>query len=148
MSKFFILSGDESTISSPKQQVLQKPEQSSSNKEEIHENMNCFLTEVRGFPQFIASTLAPYLESKVNNFQGGQVSQCLYFWKQLTSDRTILQTVSGEFIDFMGDPPKHHIFLTAFLKVTQNCLTKSIKKCVKGMLTYSWRIYITNIHCL
>jgi hypothetical protein len=67
--------------------------------------MNCFLTEVRRFPQFIASTLAPYLESKVNNFQGGQVSQCLYFWKQLTSDKTILQTVSGEFIDFMGDPP-------------------------------------------
>ena len=88
-----------------KEPVLQKPEKSSSNKEEIHENMNCFLTEVRGFPQFIASTLAPYLESKVNNVQGGQVSQCLHFWKQLTSDRTILQTVSGEFIDFITDPP-------------------------------------------
>ncbi len=62
----------------PEATGLQKPEQSSSNKEEIHENMNCFLTEVRRFPQF-ASTLAPYLESKVNNFQGGQVSQCLYF---------------------------------------------------------------------
>ncbi len=33
------------------------------------------------------------------------MSQCLYFWKQLTLDRTILQTVSGEFIDFIGDPP-------------------------------------------
>ena len=67
--------------------------------------MNVFLTKVRGFPQFVANTLIPYLKNKVKKFRGGQVSQCLDFWRQLTSDRTILQTVSGELMDFISDPP-------------------------------------------
>ena len=33
------------------------------------------------------------------------MSQCLDFWRQLTSDRTILQTVSGEIVEFISDPP-------------------------------------------
>ena len=66
--------------------------------------MNVFLTKVRGFSQFVANTLTPYLKNKVEKFEGGQVSQCLVFGGQLTSDRTILQTVSGEIVEFISDP--------------------------------------------
>ena len=93
--------------------------------------MNSFLTEVRGFTQFIANTLIPYLENKVNNFHGGQVSHCLDFWRQLTSDRTILQTVSGEIMEFIGDPPTQTSHPpNSVCKGHTNLLAKEIKSLV------------------
>jgi hypothetical protein len=86
----FTASG-EGPLLSPTQSIIQA--KSRPSKEEVHENMNCFLSEVRDFPQFVDSSLLPYLKEKVNFFQGGQVSNILDAWKQLTSDKCILQTV-------------------------------------------------------
>ena len=41
----------------------------------------------------------------VDLFSGGQIRSCLTQWEALTSDQSILQTVKGELIDFIGDPP-------------------------------------------
>jgi hypothetical protein len=47
----------------------------------------------------------PYLENCINKFVGGQISKCLKKWESITYDTTIIQTVKGEKIEFLGEPP-------------------------------------------
>ena len=48
----------------------------------------------------IDSSLILYLLAKVNSFKGGQLSLPKHEWVTLTTDATILQTISGECIEF------------------------------------------------
>lgn len=50
----------------------------------------------------------PYLENSKNCFVGGQISNFLPKWESITSDPTILQTVKGETITFIGKPPTQY----------------------------------------
>ena len=45
----------------------------------------------------------------IDCFIGGQMSQCLTKWESITSDPTILQTVKGEKIEFLGQPPMQYV---------------------------------------
>ena len=52
----------------------------------------------------INSSLIPYLRAKVNSFKGGQLSLHIHEWVTLITDATILQTISGECIEFISQP--------------------------------------------
>ena len=62
--------------------------------------------QVMQFSKNLDTYLRPYLEYKVKNFRGGQISTHLTQWEALTSDNTILQTVVGDTIEFIEQPPE------------------------------------------
>ena len=45
-------------------------------------------------------------------FCGGQIKYFISQWEGLPSDKSILQTVKGEVIEFIGDPPTCSIYPT------------------------------------
>ena len=51
------------------------------------------------------SHVIPYLKAKVLSFRGGQLSLFHHKWTSLTSDVNILQTISGDCIEFISIPP-------------------------------------------
>jgi hypothetical protein len=51
--------------------------------------------------------MLPILTQHINSFFGGQIQTFLPQWEALTSDPAILQTVRGEIIEFLTDPPKN-----------------------------------------
>ena len=63
-------------------------------------------SQVMQFSKNFDTYLRPYLEYKVKNFRGGQISTHLTQWEALTSDKTILQTVVGDTIEFIEQPPE------------------------------------------
>ena len=54
--------------------------------------------------------LIPYLQAKVKSFKGGQLSLYQHEWAKLTTDGSILQTISGECIEFLSEPPSQSAF--------------------------------------
>jgi len=50
-------------------------------------------------PQYVE-----YCRFKANTFRAGQIVDKLDHWKTLTSDREILDTVTGQTIDFISEP--------------------------------------------
>ena len=74
-------------------------------QEEIHQELNNIKSKVSEFPPFVVSRLIPYFRAKVNSFKGGQLSSFCHKWERLTSDASILQIISGDYIEFLCDPP-------------------------------------------
>ena len=64
---------------------------------------------VSDFPLFIETTLRPYLQSRYDTFQTGNISHSLDAWKEMTSDKDILSTVMGMSIEFCGKPIQHYL---------------------------------------
>ena len=52
----------------------------------------------------LVPSLIKYFEHKVANFKAGQLSTSYFAWKELTSDPEILETVSGQRIEFNQNP--------------------------------------------
>ena len=65
----------------------------------ISQRTKCHQNEGKRVP--IDSSLIPYLRAKVNSFKGGQLSLHIHEWATLTTDALILQTISGECIEFI-----------------------------------------------
>ena len=59
--------------------------------------------QVRQYESLVPS-LFKYFEHKVANFKVGQLSTFYFAWKDLTSDSEILETVSGQRIEFYQKP--------------------------------------------
>ena len=57
--------------------------------------------------QYVATILKD-LHKKVNCFEAGRISQCIYKWRQITSDPEILDVVSGYDIELIEGPPPQH----------------------------------------
>ena len=53
----------------------------------------------------MVSHVIPYLKTKVQSFRGGQLSLFRHKWEKLTTDANILQTISGDCIKFISNPP-------------------------------------------
>ena len=49
--------------------------------------------------------LVPELKTKVDNFRAGSINQSINLWKDITSDYSIIDTVSGLSLEFDGEPP-------------------------------------------
>ena len=64
---------------------------------------------VSDFPLFIETTLRPYLQSRCDTFQAGNISHSLDVWKEMTSDKDILSTVMGMSIEFSDKPIQHYL---------------------------------------
>ena len=54
---------------------------------------------------YMVSHVIPYLKTKVQSFRGGQLSLFRHKWEKLTTDANILQTISGDCIKFISNPP-------------------------------------------
>ena len=55
-------------------------------QEEIHKTFESLKSQVHNFPSYVATTLKPCLQSKVDKFRAGQLSEFYSEWQQLTSD--------------------------------------------------------------
>lgn len=53
----------------------------------------------------MVSHVIPYLKTKVQSSRGGQLSLFRHKWEKLTTDANILQTISGDCIKFISNPP-------------------------------------------
>ena len=67
-------------------------------KEDVDSQLNCFLNEK-----------LPYLHYLVSTFKAGRLYDHYNYWKTLTSDKYILQTVAGMAIDFIDIPSQYFI---------------------------------------
>ena len=90
---FFIQPWEE-TISSPQQE-----------RRKTFPDVSALISQVNEHSTIIEIHVKPYLENCINKFVGGQISKCLKKWVSITYDPTIIQTVTGEKIEFLGEPP-------------------------------------------
>ena len=74
-------------------------------QEKFHKELNILESKVTVFPEYIDSSLIPYLRAKVKLFRRGQLSLHIHEWEKLTLDASILQSISGECIKFISQPP-------------------------------------------
>jgi hypothetical protein len=63
--------------------------------------------QVTQFQSYFNTNILPILTQHINSFYGRQIQTFLLQWETLTSDPAILQTVRGEIIEFLTDPPKN-----------------------------------------
>ena len=77
-----------------------------------------------------------YFRSRSNGFKAGKLKHYLHKWKEFTSDKEILQTVSGFKLELLGDPPvKHNSCIPQFLKEDESAVDLEIKKLsAKGVI--------------
>ena len=50
-------------------------------QEEIHHTLKNLNPHVQNFPSYVETTVKPYLQSKVDNFRGGQLSEVYSEWQ-------------------------------------------------------------------
>ena len=61
--------------------------------------------------------ISAYFRSRSNQFKTGKLKQYFHQWKELTSDKEILETVWGLKLEILGDPPvKHNSYIPQFSK--------------------------------
>jgi hypothetical protein len=72
-------------------------------------DISSLIAQVNNHSQIIDSYVRPYLINCIDCFIGGQISQYFTKWESITSDPTILQTVKGEKIEFLGQPPMQYV---------------------------------------
>jgi len=65
------------------------------------------MLQVTGFVDFIP-TLLEYLVSQAICFKSGQLTSFIDNWRRITSDKEILQMVSGQYIAFDKVPSQEH----------------------------------------
>ena len=75
-------------------------------RQEQRQDSSSVSPQVMQYSKNLDTYLRPYLEYKVKNFRGGQISTHLTQWEALTSENTILQTVVGDTIEFIEQPPE------------------------------------------
>ena len=88
----------------------------------------------------------------MTHFQGGQISNKIFQWRSLTSDRHILDIIKGDRIDFITIPPINHYAINA-IEVADETLVQSeldkllskgiIKKTFHEPVEYVSPIFIT-----
>ena len=74
-------------------------------QEQIHKTLESLKSQIHNFPGYVETTLKPYLQSKVDNFRLGQLSDVYSEWQKLTADASILQCTAGDDIKFTELPP-------------------------------------------
>ena len=120
--KFFVLGQQtQNTIlpTIPKQQTIQK------------------LTNIVSIKPLEILSARAYFRSKSNEFNAGKLKHYFRKWKDLTSDKEILQTVLGLKLEYLGDPPKkHNSYIPQFSKKDQSAINLGIQKLLaKGVIT-------------
>ena len=82
-------------------------------------------------------SIRAYFKSRNNEFKAGKLKRYLQNWKELTSNKEILQTVLGLKLEFSGDPPvKHNSYIPQFSKEDESAIDLEIQKIlVKGVIT-------------
>ena len=81
-------------------------------------------------------SIRAYFRSRSNEFKAGKLKHYSHKWEELTSDKEILQTVSGLKLEFLGDPPvKHNSYIPQFSKEDESAVDLEIKKLLaKGVI--------------
>lgn len=91
------------------QQYGKSMPQPKERQEEIKQLITQPKNSVSDFPLFIDATLQPYLQSRCDTFQAGNISHSLDAWKGITSDKDILCTVMGMPVEFCDKPVQHYL---------------------------------------
>ena len=72
-------------------------------------------------------SLRAYFKSRSNKFKADKLKHHFHKWKELTSDKKILQAVLG--LKLFGDPPvKRNSYIPQFSKVNESAIDLEIQK--------------------
>ena len=95
------------------------------------------LTNIVSIKSLDIASIRAYFGSRSNEFKAGKLKHYFHKWKELTSDKEILQTVLSLKLEFFGDPPvKHNSFIRQFSKEDESAIDlESQKLLAKGVLT-------------
>ena len=95
------------------------------------------LTNIVSIKPFNIMSIRAYVRSRSNEFKAGRLKHYFRKWKELTSDKEILQTVLGLQLEFLGDPPvKHNSYIPQFSKEDEAATDLEIQKLLaKGVIT-------------
>ena len=84
-------------------------------------------------------SIKAYFRSRSNEFKAGKLKHYFHKWKELTSDKEILQTVLGLKLEFLGDPSEKHqknSYIPQFSKEDESAINSEIQKLLaKGVIT-------------
>ena len=74
-------------------------------------------------------SIRAYFRSRSNEFKACKLKHYFHKWKELTSDKKILQTVLGPKLEILGDPPvKHNSYIPQFSKEDESAADLEIQK--------------------
>ena len=72
----------------------------------------------------------PYLQQKVKVFKAGQIAYYILAWKELTSDKTVLKIVEGDYIESIKKSLfKIDTHIIPSLKISFHYLNKNYSHC-------------------
>ena len=72
-------------------------------------------------------SIRAYFRSRSKAGKAGKLKHYFHKWKELTSDKEILQTVLGLKLEFLDDPPvKHNSYLPHFSKEDESAIDLEI----------------------
>ena len=72
-------------------------------------------------------SIRTYFRSRSNEFKAGKLKHYFHKWKELTSDKEILQTVLGLKLEFLSDPPeKYNSYIPQFSKENESAIDLEI----------------------
>ena len=95
------------------------------------------LTNIVSIKSLDVLSIRAYSKSRNNEFKAGKLKRYFHKWKELTSNKEILQTVLGLKLEFWGDPPvKHNSYIPQFSKEDEAATDLEIQKLLaKGVIT-------------
>ena len=93
------------------------------------------LTNIVSIKPLRILSIRAYFRSRSNDFNG-KLKHYFQKWKELTSDKEILQTVMGLKLEFLGDPPvKNNSYIPQFSKEDEPAIDLEIQKLLaKGVI--------------
>ena len=91
-----------------------------------------------------------YFRLRSNEFKAGKLKHYFHKWKELTSDKEMLQTVLVWELEFLGgQPEKHNPYIPQFSKEDKSAINLEIQKLLaKGVITkceYETSEYMSSI---
>ena len=87
------------------------------------------LTNIVSIKPLDTLSIRTYFRSRKNEFKADKLTNYFEKWKELTSDKYVLQVVYGLKLEFLGDPPvKHNFYIPQFSKEDEPAIDLEIQK--------------------
>ena len=98
---------------------------------------NIGINKYRSIKPLDILSIRAYFRSRSNEFKAGTLKHSFHKWKELTSNKEILQTVLALKLEFLSDPPvKDNSYIPRFSKEDQSAIDLEVQKLlVKGVIT-------------
>ena len=90
---------------------------------------NTGINKYSKYKALIILSIRAYFRSRSNEFKTGKLKQYFHKWKELTSDKEIIETVWHLKLEFLSDSPvKHNSYIPQFSKEDESVIDLEIQK--------------------